>query len=142
MKQVQSRLTIAGMEKEAREVRKNYTYEDGWLKVPREKREKFHNNLRKEAERLGLTYSVCMELDKSFDSRSITHCEGAPNSHMMIRTREGKFEPICNSDCIRSCPNPREPPCGASQLAMEYPFNIKTLKIRVSSSTQLRLSTE
>ena len=142
MKEVQSRLTLSGMEDEARRIRENYTYEDGWLKVPRRKREKFHTSLRKEAEKLGLTYSVCMELDKSFDSPSINHCEGSPNSYMMIRTKEGKFEPVCNSDCIRSCPDPKEPPCGAPQLAFEYPFNLKTLKTRVSSSTQLRLSTK
>jgi DNA repair photolyase len=142
MKEVQSRLIKAGMEDAVGKIRENYSREYGWLKVPIKKRERFHLDMRREAEKLGLTYSVCMELDRSFDSSTISHCEGSPNSYMMMRTREGRFEPICNSDCIRSCPNPREPPCKAPKLASEYPFNPRTLRTRSSSSTQLRLATE
>jgi hypothetical protein len=140
MKEVRTRLTAAGMENVARRIRENYTYEGRWLKVPRKKREEFHLNLRAEAEKVGLTFAVCMELDNSFDSSSITHCEGSPNSYMMIKTNEGKFKPICNADCIRSCPNPREPPCGAPELALQYPFDVRTLQKR-ASSVQLKLST-
>jgi hypothetical protein len=81
-----------------------------------------------------------MELGSSFDSASIKHCEGCPNSYMMMRTKDGKFEPVCNADCVRSCPNPAEPPCGAPELAEQYPFNLSTLYKRTPSSTQLRLS--
>ncbi|WXG44807.1 MAG: radical SAM protein [Promethearchaeati archaeon SRVP18_Atabeyarchaeia-1] len=141
MKELKDRLTMAGMEKAADRVKKNYANEGRWLRVPRRKREEFHRTLRTEAERLGLTYAVCMELDKSYDSTSILHCEGSPNSYMMMRSSEGAFEPICNADCIRSCPNPKEPPCGAPELALQYPFSLKTLQKRAASSTQLRLST-
>jgi DNA repair photolyase len=136
---VRDRLVEKGMDRTYQRIKESYTHEEGWLKVPRKKREEFHINLRAETEKLGMSYSVCMELDKSYDSPSISHCEGSPNSYMMMKTKEGVFKPVCNADCIRSCPNQREPPCGIPALALQYPYEMKTLLGRTKSSIQARL---
>jgi DNA repair photolyase len=136
---VRDRLAKEGLEKTFQKVKENYTSEKGWLRVPIERREEFHRRLKLETEKLGMTYAVCTELDRSYDSQSIPHCEGSPNSYMMMRNSEGKFRPICHADCIRSCPNQEEPPCGMPQLAVQYPYSEKTLFGRIGSSTQLRL---
>jgi DNA repair photolyase len=136
---VRERLTKEGLEKTFNKVKESYAYEKGWLRVPSRRREEFHRNLRAETEKLGITYAVCMELDRSYDSPSIIHCEGSPNSYMMKRTNEGKFKPVCNADCLRSCPNQVEPPCGMPQLATQYPYDDDVLFRRTSSSTQVRL---
>jgi DNA repair photolyase len=139
MQAVKDNLKKEGKEEEFHRIKENYVQERGWLKVPREKREFFHQDLRKETEKLGMTYSVCMELDKSFDSASISHCEGSPNSYMMRKTKEGSFKPVCNADCIRSCPNRKAPPCGAPQLSAQYPYEFGTLRGRTGSSIQAGL---
>jgi DNA repair photolyase len=139
MQAVKDRLIREGKDKEYQKIKESYTYEKGWLKVPRKKREEFHINLRTETEKLGMTYAVCMELDKSFDSTSISHCEGSPNSYMMMKTKEGFFKPVCNADCIRSCPNRKAPPCGAPQLALQYPYELRTLRSRTGLSIQAEL---
>jgi DNA repair photolyase len=140
MHAVRDRLVEEGMDKTYQRIKESYTHEEGWLKVPRKKREEFHINLRGETEKLGMSYAVCMELDKSFDSASISHCEGSPNSYMMMKTREGLFRPVCNGDCVRSCPNPKAPPCGAPQLALQYPYDKRTLQSRTRSSIQVALT--
>jgi DNA repair photolyase len=139
MQAVRDRLIQEGMNKTYQRIKESYIHEEGWLKVPRKKREEFHLNLRAETEKLGMTYSVCIELDKSFDSTSISHCEGSPNSYMMKKTEEGLLKPVCNGDCVRSCPNRKAPPCGAPQLALQYPYDTKTLQSRTKSSIQLEL---
>ncbi len=139
MQALRDRLSKEGMEKEFQRIKESYAREEGWLKVPRKKREEFHLNLKAETERLGMTYSVCIELDKSFDSTSISNCEGSPNSYMMMKTKEGFFKPVCNADCIRSCPNRKAPPCGAPQLEVQYPYELKTLQSRARSSIQVEL---
>lgn len=136
---VRGRLTKEGLEKTYQKVKESYEYEKGWLRVPRRRREEFHRKLKAETEKHGMTYAVCMELDRSYDSPSIPHCEGSPNSYMMTRNSQGKFRPICHADCLRSCPNQEEPPCGTPQLAVQYPYSEKTLFRRTVSSTQLKL---
>jgi DNA repair photolyase len=140
MQAVKDRLIREGKEKAYQRIKESYIHEEGWLRVPKKKREEFHINLRTEAEKLGMTYAVCTELDRSYDSWSIPHCEGSPNSHMMVRDSEGRFRPVCYADCFRGCPNQEKPPCGTPQLAVEYPYNIRTLFRRVRSSAQIRLS--
>jgi DNA repair photolyase len=137
MQAVKDRLLKEGMDGSYQQIKESYTSENGWLRVPREKRENFHRRLKVQTERLGMTYAVCMELDRSFDSSSILHCEGSPNSFMMMRTKDGEFKPICNADCIRSCPNQRKPPCGTPQLASHYPYDMKTLYAARRSPTQV-----
>ncbi|WXG47450.1 MAG: hypothetical protein WED05_12455 [Candidatus Atabeyarchaeum deiterrae] len=136
---VKDRLLREGMDKSYLQIKESYARENGWLRVPREKRERFHKRLKAETERLGMTYAVCMELERSFDSSQLSHCEGSPNSYMMIRTKEGKFKPICNADCVRSCPNSKNPPCGKSQLALQFPYDKKILYATARSSTQITL---
>jgi DNA repair photolyase len=136
---VGDRLVKAGLETVYKRVKENYALEKGWLRVPRRNREEFHKWLKNETEKFRMTFAVCMELDRSYDSSSIPHCEGSPNSHMMIKMKEGNFKPICNADCLRSCPNKEEPPCGAPQLAVEYPYKVATLSYRTAQSTQLKL---
>jgi DNA repair photolyase len=136
MQAVKDNLMKEGKEKEFQRIKESYIQERGWLKVPRKKREEFHLNLREETEKLGMTFSVCLELDKSFDSASISHCEGSPNSYMMRKTKEGSFKPVCNADCVRSCPNRQAPPCGAPQLLVQYPYGFITMRGRTGSSIQ------
>lgn len=91
-------------------------------------RKKFHTWLRKEVEALGMTYAVCQELPKEFDSRNIPSCEGAENIFVHIKDHQGKFKPIsCHGDCLRNCPNPFSPPCGEKKFLTTYPYNPKLL---------------
>ena len=122
-------LEKAGYEKEAEIVRRSYTeFKGGFWFLPVEERIRFHLRMRKLVESFGLTYSVCGELGKEYDSNGITHCEAAPNSFMMKKVN-GKFQPVCQGDCLRSCPNSSNPTCGQPLLLGEYPYKMKTLKI-------------
>jgi DNA repair photolyase len=91
-------------------------------------RKEFHTWLRQEVEALGMTYAVCQELPKEFDSKNIPSCEGAENIFVHIKDPNGKFKPInCHGDCLRNCPNPDSPPCGEKRFLTTYPYHPKLL---------------
>ncbi len=89
---------------------------------------KFHTWLRKEVENRGMTYAVCQELPREYDSKDIPSCEGVKNIFVHIKDFNGKFKPIpCSGDCLRFCPDKNNPPCGHPNLQKEYPFKYKSL---------------
>ncbi len=101
--------------------------EKGRYMLPRRLREEIHTHLRNYTESLGLTYSVCQELPREFDSKNIRHCGGAERSYVFVKNEKGEFVKIdCTADCI-NCPYPDEPPCGKKELQIEYPYKFKTL---------------
>lgn len=96
-------------------------------------RKKFHLALKSTAEKYGLTYAVCLELPKEYDSKNITTCEAIPCNFVHIKKGD-EFYPInCSADCIRSCPDISNPPCltekGTSFL--DYPYKLKNLQIKL-----------
>ncbi|MCK4352521.1 radical SAM protein [candidate division WOR-3 bacterium] len=92
------------------------------------RRIKFHSILRKEAEKYKLTYSVCLELSREYDSKGLLSCEGIYRNFVHIKKVNGKFYPInCCADCLSSCPDKINPPCGEKKLQSEYPYRLKTL---------------
>ncbi|MFX0092098.1 MAG: radical SAM protein [Candidatus Hodarchaeota archaeon] len=115
-----------------------------YVNLTREKREKFHRWLLQEVEARGMTYGVCGELDQTFDSKHVKTCTGStgcfvrrkikvssqkrldtsPISQITQLRENLAFEPIvdCYGDCLRSCPNPDNPPCGNKALREHYPF--------------------
>lgn len=96
--------------------------------VPRPLRVKFHIWLRKKVEDLKMTYAVCQELPKEFDSPNIPSCEGRNNIFVHKKNAAGKFEPInCHGDCLRSCPNQNDPSCGNKDFLSEYPYRYQSL---------------
>ncbi len=96
--------------------------------VPLPIRQKFHIWLRNETEALGMTYAVCQELSKEFDSQGIPSCEGAKNIFVHKKDPTGQFKPInCHGDCLRNCPNPNLPPCGEKRFLTIYPYPLKLL---------------
>lgn len=117
------------------EVVRNYSFdsrvkENKIFRLPYSERVKFHTEIRKKVEGLGLTYAVCQELPARYDSNGILYCEGIERNHVHIK-RKGKFEPIdCIGDCIRSCPNPENPPCGEPAFLYEYPYKPHRLEKR------------
>ncbi len=91
-------------------------------------RVRFHKYLKKNVESSGMTYAVCLELPKEYDSKGIKHCEGIERNFVHKRDKNGDFFPVpCSGDCIRSCPDRETPPCGRKELQTQYPYNIKTL---------------
>lgn len=93
-----------------------------------ELRKKFHRWFKEKAEEKGLTYAVCQELPKDYDSKDIPTCEGSKRSPVFIRIDKKNFIPIgCYGDCLRSCPDEKNPPCGIPELKIEYPFKYKTI---------------
>jgi DNA repair photolyase len=90
-------------------------------------RTKFHSFLRNKAEQYGLTYGICLELPKEYDSPGISACEGMVNNFVHIRAGGG-FQPInCIGNCLYNCPNPTNPPCKRAYLQSEYPYKFKKL---------------
>jgi DNA repair photolyase len=99
--------------------------------APFSTRVKFHSILKKETEKYGLTYSVCLELPKEYDSKGIMSCDGGARNFVHIRGKEDKFYPInCCGDCLRSCPNLSTPPCKKPSLQYEYPYLRQSIRIR------------
>lgn len=93
-----------------------------------ETRIKFHEWFRKKAEERGLTYAVCQELPREYDSKGLATCEGSKRNPVHIRDKNGNFMPInCFGDCLRSCPDKKNPPCSKPELLTEYPYKIKTI---------------
>lgn len=81
-----------------------------------------HRWMRREVEALGMTYGVCLEMPKEYDSPGIPHCEGSDSLKVCVR-EAGALRPIeCWGDCLRSCPDPEEPPCGHPEFGEEYPY--------------------
>ncbi|OIN98336.1 hypothetical protein AUJ66_01175 [Candidatus Desantisbacteria bacterium CG1_02_38_46] len=102
--------------------------------APVELRKKFHRWLRREAESRSMTYAICLELPRSYDSPELPHCEGCPNNYVHIK-RNGKFYPVdeCFGDCMRSCPDRNKPPCGKPILLTQYPYKSTTLHLSKTS---------
>jgi len=96
--------------------------------APVELRKKYHLWLRSAVESRGMTYAVCLELPRSYDSRGLSHCEGCGNNYVHIK-RKGRFYPVenCSGDCLRSCPDKNNPSCGEKRFLTEYPYNLKML---------------
>ncbi|MEW6686698.1 MAG: hypothetical protein AB1393_10920 [Candidatus Edwardsbacteria bacterium] len=92
---------------------------------------RYHRWLRQKVESLGMTYAVCQELPKEFDSVGIRHCEGIERNFVHFKDKDGVFCPIsdCFGDCLRSCPTSPKPPCGKKELLYQYPYRLKTLKM-------------
>ncbi|MDI6839296.1 MAG: radical SAM protein [bacterium] len=89
---------------------------------------KFHSILRREAEKYGLSYAVCLELPKEYDSKGIPSCEGIKRNFVHIKGEDGDFHLVnCCGDCLHSCPNESNPPCGKKELQIQYPYKLRTL---------------
>jgi DNA repair photolyase len=87
----------------------------------------FHKFMRREVESRGLTYAVCQELPREYDSSAIPTCEGIARNFVHIK-RNGIFYPLnCYGDCERNCPDRENPPCGRKDFLIEYPYKIKSL---------------
>lgn len=92
-------------------------------------RKKFHNWFKKVSEEKSLTYAVCQELPKEYDSDGIPTCEGSRRNPVHIRFEDDRFLSIpCYGDCLRSCPDPNYPPCKTPLLKTEYPYQFKTIQ--------------
>ncbi len=103
--------------------------------VPLNLRKSFHTFVRKEAEKRKMTYAVCQELPREYDSKDIPSCEGVKNISVHIKDFNGRFKPIpCPGDCLRYCPNPLDPPCGYPRFREEYPFKYRSLFLPPSYS--------
>lgn len=99
--------------------------------APIELRRKYHKWLRREVECRGMSYAICLELPRSYDSPGLAHCEGCANNYVHIK-RNGRFYPVekCFGDCLRSCPDRKTPPCGKPELLTQYPYKPGTLGLR------------
>ncbi len=94
-----------------------------------ETRKRFHKWFKEKAEEKGLTYAVCQELGREYDSLCIPTCEGSRRNPVHIRTKENRFTPIdCYGDCLRFCPDIKNPPCKIPALRFEYPYRYKMIK--------------
>lgn len=90
-------------------------------------RKKFHSLLRKHVEKLGLTYSVCLELPPQYDSLSLRSCEDVGRNFVHIRRGEEFFPLPCSGDCLHRCPQKQDPPCKRKILQTTYPYKKTTL---------------
>jgi DNA repair photolyase len=98
------------------------------FRAPWHSRVRFHQWLRSRVEKLGMSYAVCQELPREYDSSGIPTCEGIAKNFVHIRSGQG-FEPIdCFGDCLRNCPNPEAPPCGNPDLLTHYPYRLRDLR--------------
>lgn len=89
-----------------------------------------HLEIRKAAEKKGMSYAVCQELRPGeADTPGLSHCEAFPMSFSR-RTGPRSFEPIagCTSNCHVSCYGLPDPPCGRPELARPEPFKPSMLK--------------
>ncbi|MCS7250504.1 MAG: hypothetical protein N2323_03495 [candidate division WOR-3 bacterium] len=94
----------------------------------------FHTKFKELCEKNNLTYAVCQELPKEYDSKNLLSCEGSQRNFVHIRI-DKEFIPInCCGDCLRSCPNLKNPPCKRPILQKEYPYKIRTLYQKIYPS--------
>ena len=89
-----------------------------------------------------MTYAVCLELPKEYDSPGLSTCEGMNNIFLHVRGEDGEFYPACHGDCIRSCPNIKNPPCGNKNMQDDYPYKPKILGIMKSRTRHSERSEE
>jgi len=112
---------------EAEEVNKNYCYEQqGYYRLPLEKRISFHKRLKEIVEGSGLTYTVCQELawNRGIDTATLKTCHGVENMYIMMKI-DKKFVPLCNLNCVRcslvSCGN---------RMLRSFPLKFNKLRIK------------
>ncbi|MFX1250916.1 MAG: radical SAM protein [Promethearchaeota archaeon] len=120
------------------------SWSGNYVNLNRAKCEEFHKWLIKEVEARGMTYGVCNELGPTFDSKHAKTCEGSHgcfvkrkvkvpffqtsdkdiNNIVQLKERKMYFKPVidCYGDCLRSCPDINNPPCGNKELQKNYPF--------------------
>lgn len=100
------------------------------FRLPRRRLIALHSWLRREAERRGMTYSVCLELPRQYDSPGIHHCEGSARERVHVRGQDGRLHPLpCGGDCLRWCPDASNPPCGEPRMLSEYPLRRSTMGV-------------
>jgi DNA repair photolyase len=134
-------LRAAGLREEEAEVRRFYGpggeegfFRAGTIRAPLPLRAQFHQFMRDEAEKRGMTYAACLEMGREWDSPGLPHCEAAPQGNLARKVAPGRFEPIpgCYADCLRGCPDPSGPPCGRPALLERYPYPFSLLLPRPS----------
>jgi DNA repair photolyase len=91
-------------------------------------RQKFHSLLRRYTERLGLTYSVCLELPYQYDSPYLRSCEDVGKNFVHIRKNNEFFPLPCSGDCLHRCPQKQNPPCKRKALQTTYPYKKRILR--------------
>jgi DNA repair photolyase len=104
----------------------SYTSKGYFLR--RNLRLRLHLHLRSFTERLGMTYSSCIENHPwETDSKRIPHCEGIPLP-FVEKVEDRKFKPIdgCSGNCF-NCKG-GIPPCKSPLLRLRQPFRINYLK--------------
>ena len=89
------------------------------FRAPMRTREKFHKALREVVESYNMTYAVCLELPKEYDSPGIRSCEGKLNKCVHIKKQDGNFYPIpnCVGDCNRCS---KKGSCDIQEVLEEY----------------------
>lgn len=95
--------------------------------APLNTRIEFHRYLKNLCEKNNLTYAVCQELPQNYDSANLSSCEDSKRNFVHIRIGR-EFIPInCFGDCLRSCPNLKNPPCKMPIFQKEYPYKLKRI---------------
>jgi DNA repair photolyase len=131
MENLINRIKNSIFKERAKKVMDYYQYHPNWEKkkflAPLKIRIEFHTTFKKLCEKNGLTYAVCQELPKEYDSPQLPSCEGSKRNFVHLKIGK-EFIPInCFGDCLRSCPNLKNPPCKMPIFQKEYPYKLKRI---------------
>jgi DNA repair photolyase len=107
------------------QIRAKYALKEGNHSLSFVDRLKLYRQVESLCGKYEMTLSICLEQYNPALFR-LTQCTTL--GKLTMRDERGHFTPICNGDCLTSCPDKVTPLCHNKKLVMEYPYKWGTLR--------------
>jgi len=107
------------------QVRAKYALKDGNYVLGLVDRINLYRQVESLCEMYKMTLSVCLE---QIDPASFRPTQCTTLGKLTVKDPRGHFTPICQGDCLTTCPDKDAPPCENRKLAFEYPWKWGTLR--------------
>jgi DNA repair photolyase len=109
------------------QIRAKYALKEGNYSLSFVDRLKLYRQVESLCGKYEMTLSICVE---HYDPALFRPTKCTTLGKLTVRDKRGHFTPICNGDCLTSCPNKAAPLCRNKTLATEYPYKWGTLRRR------------
>jgi DNA repair photolyase len=106
------------------QVRAKYALKDGHYSLNLIDRLSLYNQVELLCAQFKMNMSICLE---QYDPSLFRPTQCTTLGKLTVRDKCGRFIPICNGDCLTTCPDKNAPPCESKKLALEYPYKWGTL---------------
>jgi DNA repair photolyase len=107
------------------QIRAKYALKDGNHSLSLVDRLTLYREVESLCEKYEMTLSICLE---QYDHALFKPTQCTTLGKLTMRDELGHFKPICDGDCLTTCPDKTAPLCQNEKLASEYPYKWGTLR--------------